>query len=181
MLRKNKWALLISFFLGILFCLYSFNYSFFDIKYELDLQNLFLGIMGLFVGLYIAENVQKNINRNQNRYSNLHIHIDKAWCSFHNISKILYSSTKIESSTIIKISTDVLHELDYVKAMYKAYSINDISIDALYNELESLEMLFEDVPSVDNVKNFKNEQKIVLESIRKINVFFSNVMKEIEF
>lgn len=74
--KINKWRLLIAFFAGVLICFISTQFSYFEIKKELDVPGLIMGVLGLGIGLLIADTIQKKINKNQNKYTFLESKLD---------------------------------------------------------------------------------------------------------
>lgn len=178
--KKNKWVILISFFVGVLICFIATRFSYFEIKKELDVPGLIMGILGLGVGLLIADTIQKQINRNQNQYTFLESKLDVCWTKFSSLAKVISLDNKVPLETLSGFSQDIVHQVGFIKNIFKAFDIDCSCIDNLELQLDNFEDFFDDLRTEENIKYYAEEKDIIDNNIVVINQCFSEVLKTIQ-
>jgi len=177
---KNKWILIIAFFLGVLVCFIATRFYYFEIKKELDVPNLIMGILGLTVGIYIADNLQKKNNQNQNKYSFLESKLDKCWMKFSSLAKVISIDDKVGLETLSKFNHDIIHELVLIKNAFIGSELECVCLEALELKLESFEEFFDELETSENIKYYREQKSEVENKIVEINKCFSEVLKFIQ-
>lgn len=178
--KKNKWVILISFFIGVLICFITTRFHYFEIKKELDVPSLVMGVLGLGVGLLIADTIQKQINRNQNQYTFLESKLDSCWTKFSSLAKVISLDTKVPLETLSGFSQDIVHQVGFIKNIFNAFEIDCSCIDSLETQLDLFEEFFDDLRTEDNIKYYADEKDIIDNKIVLINQCFSEVLKTIQ-
>lgn len=178
--KKNKWVIVISFFLGVLICFITTRFSYFEIKKELDVPGLVMGVLGLGVGLLIADTIQKQINRNQNQYSFLETKLDACWTKFSSLAKVIGLDNKVPLETLSGFSQDIVHQVGFIKNIFNAFEIDCSCIDNLEKQLDEFENFFDNLKTEDNVKYYSDEKDVIENNIVLINQCFSEVLKVIQ-
>lgn len=153
----NKIWILVSFFVGVFICYLTLQFSYFEIKKELDIPNIILSIITLLIGLFIAVILQKKVAKSQNKYTHLVSKLDTLWNSFNGFSQKLSYDTKVDISSIRKLLTDVIHPISFLKSIFKAFDVNDKCLCDLEVKLEKLEEQLSDIPAKNNVIDFHKE------------------------
>ena len=177
---KDSIWLAVSFFVGVLICYLTLQYSYFTIKKELDIPSIIISLLTLLIGLFIAITIQKKINKGQNQYSYISNKLDVLWGSFNDFSGKLSYDTKVDVSSIRKLIKDVIHPVSFLKNIFESFSINDNCVCELEEKLDELETKLSNYPATENIIDF-NEDKIVIENmILEINKYFSKILKEIQ-
>ncbi|MBL4663165.1 MAG: hypothetical protein JKY22_06340 [Flavobacteriaceae bacterium] len=177
---KNKTWLIISFFTGVLVCYILLQFSYFEIKKELDIPNIIISIITLIIGVWIAVTLQRKINRSQNRHSFLLVKLDILWNAFNSFSTKLAYDNHIDATSIRKMMKEVIHPIDFLKNMFETFDINDACISNLETELESLEEKLSNIPAKQNVIDLNNHRDDIENDINIINKCFSLVLKDIQ-
>lgn len=176
--RKFSVSMVFAAFLtGVFVCYLTLQINFFEIKKELDVPNLVLSMLTLLVGVYIADTLQKRANQNQNQHSYLIGKIDSLWVNFNNFSESLYYNTKIESSNLVKLNTEVVRDVPHLKSIFDSFGIGDNHICDLEEHLDSLEKFISNIPAIENVIDYEKDKDKINGYIAKINACFSKILK----
>ncbi|MGR7813214.1 hypothetical protein [Lacinutrix undariae] len=178
--KKNKWLLLIAFFSGVLICFIATRFHYFEIKKELDVPSLVLGVLGLGIGLFIADNIQNKNNKNQNQYAFLESKLDTCWTKFSTLAKVISLDTKVPLETLSGFSQDIVHQVGFIKNIFNAFEKDCTCIDSLEEQLDSFEDLFDDLRTEENIKYYSEEKDVIENNIVAINQCFSEVLKAIQ-
>ncbi|MFC4633168.1 hypothetical protein ACFO3O_04580 [Dokdonia ponticola] len=178
--KKNKWILLITFFSGVLICFIATRFQYFEIKKELDVPALIMGVLGLGIGLYIADNIQNKNNKNQNKYTFLESKLDLCWTKFSSLAKIISVNDKVDLETLSGFSQDIIHQLGFIRNVFNGSEINSGCIDRLEVELDEFEELFDDLKTEENIKYYSGKKDVINNKIKIINKSFSEVLRVIQ-
>jgi len=179
-----KWAnsiwILISFLTGVFICYLTLQFSYFELKMELDIPNIILSVITLLIGLFIAITLQKKVNRSQNQHSYLIGKLDTQWISFNVFSqKIIYDNT-IDVTSIRSLINDVIRPSAFLKNIFISFCLDSTCVINLENKLEELESTISNIPANNNIVNISSERVIIENKILEINKCFSDVMKKIQ-
>lgn len=177
---NNRWVIIIVFFTGAFVCYISLQVPLFDVKLELDIPNLLLSIITLFVGLYIADTLQKRVNRDQNQYSYIINKIDAVWAVFNNLSEKMVYSDNLDISDVKMVNTDIIHPLIFLEQVFKSFEVNKECICDLISKLDELESFLSELPSQNNVVSIEECKEQLEVKIIGLNLCFSNVLKVIQ-
>jgi hypothetical protein len=176
----NKIELFTSFFSGVFICYLTLQFSYFDIKNELDIPNIILSIITLLIGLYIAITLPKILNKSQNQHTYLVSKLDALWSSFNDFSQKTSYDTRIDISSIRTLMLDIIHPISFLKNVYESFGINNNCLCNLEEKLENLESKLSNTPAQSNVIDFSAESVTIKNDISEINKHFSQVLKEIQ-
>ncbi len=177
--KNSYWYIVISFFLGVFVSYISLQWSFFDIKNELDIPALLLGVLTLIVGLYIATSLQKKLNRNQNQLSFLIEKFDKIWVSFNKYDELLSYGNNIDADFITSLEKDILPPLSFLKNIFNATNLDDNCIEQLETEIEELKEYLENLPTTVNIIDISTNHDDIKKHINNVNTKFSDVFTTI--
>jgi len=177
---KNKWLNIAFFFGGFLACYISLQFTYFDIKTEIDLPSLILNILALLVGLYIAETLQKRVNQNQIQYEYLINKLDCLWKEFNDFSEKLSYDDKIEVLAIQDFNKEVIYPISFLKNIFNSFSTEDECVCNLENKLESFETFLSELPANNNIADYTQHKEIIKQNIIEINRCFSVILKSIQ-
>ncbi len=178
--KNNKWVILISFFVGVLISFIATRFHYFDIKKELDVPSLVLGVLGLGIGLLIADTIQKKINKSQNRYTFLESKLDTCWSKFSNLAKVISVNDKVTLEILSSYNQDIMHQIGFIKNIFEGFEINNSCIVDLELKLDDFEALFDNIRTKDNIKYYSQEKDIIESNIVVINKCFSSVLNAVQ-
>lgn len=178
--KKNKWVIVISFFGGVLICFVATQFKYFEIKKELDIPGLIMGVLALGVGLLIADTIQIKLNKNQNQYTFLESKLDTCWTKFSSLAKVISLNDKVPLETLSGFSQDIVHQVGFIKNIFIAFEIDCSCINTLELQLDNFEEFFDDLHTEENIKYYAEEKDIIDNHIVVINQCFSEVLKTIQ-
>lgn len=177
---ENNIRIAVSFLVGVLVCYMSLQFSYFDIKKELDVPNIVISTITLLVGLFIAITIQKRVTKNQNSHSYLISKIDKQWNSFNEISENLSVNDKIDISTLQLLIKNVIHPTSYLSRLFTSFDIDCNCITDLDQNLEELEDKLSNMPASQNIIDISSERINIEDKLLKINHCFVKVLKQVQ-
>lgn len=177
---SNNIKLLISFFIGVLVCYMCLQVQFFEIKKELDIPNIILSTITLFIGLFIAITIQKNITKGQNNHSFLINKIDRQWNHFNEFSEGLALTNNIDISLIQSFIKNVIHPSSFLIRVFNSINIESSNLEILENKLDELEVLLSDIPASDNVIDISTQKNEIETKVQDINIVFAKIFTQIQ-
>ena len=177
--EDNIWVY-VSFFVGAFICYLTCQFSYFQIKKELDIPSIILNIITLLIGLFIAITLQRKNNRSQNQHSYLINKLDHQWNSFNVFSQKITFNNRIDVSSIRLLITEVIHPSAFLKSIFESFNLDKTCVCNLENNLENLEIRLSNIPANNNIIDFSADRLIIQNMIVEINKCFSEVMKKIQ-
>jgi len=177
---KNKWINLIFFIFGCIVCYITLQYEYFEIKKELDVPNLLLGIGTVLIGIYIADTLQKRVNKNSNQYSFLINKLDSHWMEFNDFSEKLLYDNKIEASFLIEFNKQIIYPISFLKNVFNSFEVNDKCVCDLESNLVQFDGLLSSLPVEENVIYYNDSLEVIEAKILQINQCFKTILKEIQ-
>jgi hypothetical protein len=178
--KDKYWGYCLWFLLGVLVCYISLQYTFFDIKKELDIPSLVISGISLLIGLYIADTLQKRVNKNQNKHTYLVTKLDNLWMEFNDFSEDLAYSTKVRAESLRKFNQEIVYPVSFLKSIFNSFEVDETCVCDLELKLEELESKLSNIPAKNNVVDFGDIKPEVDEMILKINTCFSSILKVIQ-
>jgi len=175
----NSVWLVTSFFIGVFVCYISLQFSFFDIKKELDIPNIVLSIITLIIGFFIANTLQKRVNKNSNQHSFLVRKIDLLWDSFNKFSQKITYDDKLEAITLKDFSKNTIHPIESLLNVFESFEIKNDSLKELQEKLEKLEEKLSNFNAENNVLDISQNKVLIENDLLAIGKSFSIVMKKI--
>ncbi|WMX17115.1 hypothetical protein [Aureispira sp. CCB-E] len=177
-LRDHLYSIAIAFCLGVIVSYITSEFRYFKVKCELDIPNIALSIITLFVGLYIADILQKQVNKTQNQYEYLSSKLDATWASFHKFCESLTYSEFIDTETIKVLNNQIIPSISFLQKLFNALDVDNACVIKLEKELVKLEELLSESPVEDNLVTF--DRAIIDEQILVIDECLSSILKEIQ-
>jgi hypothetical protein len=177
---KNSWSNLIFLIFGAFICYITLQFEYFDTKLELDVPNLLLGIITLFIGLYIADTLQKRVNKNQNQHSYLINKLDNLWLEFNDFSEKLSYDDKIDAPSIIEFNKQIIYPISFLKNVFNSFDVDDNCVCNLESNLEELDEILTNIPAENNIVTYKEKLPQIENKVLQINQCFSKILKIIQ-
>jgi|JI6StandDraft_1071083.scaffolds.fasta_scaffold78439_1 hypothetical protein len=179
MKEDNKWLRLAIFLSGSLLCYILLQIPLFKIKYELDVPELLMGFITLFIAIYIAQSIQSDVNKKQTVHSTLYSKFEKNWILFNSFSESLRNVNSIDLEQISKFFKQSEIEIQLMRKYFMIYGVNILEMQKLENELSSLECILENLPITQNVIHLKQNDFEIADSLSKIDLIYTEMLKEI--
>jgi len=177
---ENKIWYAVSFFIGVFVCYLTLQYSYFEIKKELDVPAIIISVITLLIGLFIAVTLQKKVNKGQNQLTYLTGKLDRIWNSFNDFSETLIYEDNVDISSIRSFLKNVVHPMAFFKRIIQSFGVEVKSVTELENRLEALEEKLSNLPAKDNILNLDSSFEEIKEEIIEINNCFAKILREIQ-
>lgn len=175
----NKWLAALSFLIGVLVCYTSLQFELFDVNLELNVVETIIAIGTAVIGIYIAHTIQRNVNKNQNQYSYIEDKLDYLWTEFIKFSKIFTYGDNVDLVTVNKYFKDSIPVIDLVKSIFESFEFDNKCLCNLEKNTDAFEEYLTNLPSTDNVIDFKDKKKEIEAKILVINKCFKDLLREL--
>lgn len=178
---KSKYFFyILFFFLGCISSYLTLQFQYFDIKLELDVPNILLTIVGIFVGLIVADSVQRSVNKAQNRYSYLLQKIDTLWTQFNSFCRTIQKSRKVSSSQLHSLNSEIIYDIEFLKQLFNVYDIDCECLNDLDDSLCKLEDFLSNQDATENIIDISSIKVDLNRLFNTIDKCFVKVMKTVE-
>jgi hypothetical protein len=177
---ENSIGLAISFFIGCLACYISLQYSYFQIKKELDVPSIIISIVTLLIGLFIALTIQKRVTKGQNNHSFLVNKIDKLWTAFNEFAEGLSYEDRVDITTLKNFIKNVVHPVSSLNKVFNSFEIESKCVSDLEENLDNFETMLSNIPANQNVIDISNNRVDIEAKILEINRCFGLTLRQIQ-